>query len=76
MNQSLFADYGYGIQAWIRMLLNLFVLYLILSVGAVCIMMLYKDHKGLSSDEYSGFFARANKYTLGNIGFAQSLCYF
>ena len=76
LNTDLFADYGFGIQAWIRMLLNLFLLYAILSIGAIGIMMLYKDHHGLSQDESMGFFAQANKYTLGNIGFAQSLCYF
>jgi len=76
LNTDLFADYGFGIQAWIRMLLNLFLLYVLLSIGAFGIMHIYKDNHGLSEDEYSGFFARANKYTLGNIGFAQSHCYF
>ena len=41
MNVDLFADYGFGIQAWIRMLLNLFCLYAFLSIAAVGIMMIY-----------------------------------
>jgi hypothetical protein len=41
LNLDLFADYGFGIQAWIRMLLNLFCLYAFLSIFAGCIMMLY-----------------------------------
>ena len=30
----------------------------------------------MDNNENAGFFDKYNKYTLGNIGFAQSLCYF
>lgn len=76
LNSSLFAEYGFGIQAWIRMLLSLAGLYLFLSVCAVGMMMLYQGHHGLDESSSSGMFAKFNKYTLGNLGFAQSLCYF
>lgn len=69
-----FADFGFGIQAWIRSLFFLFKVYVVLSCIALLIMKSYHKFHGLETHK-SGF-AHLTQFSLGNIGFAQSECYF
>ena len=71
---SPFAEYGFGIKAWINTLSFLFNLYVVLSVFAFAIMKLYEGFNGLVPA--AGGFGSLTKYSLGNIGFAHSLCFF
>ena len=78
LNNNLFAHFGFGIQGWFLTLMTLFGVFSVISSVAVLLMYIYasKDKNGLEMNENKGFFDNFNKYTLGNIGFAQSQCYF
>lgn len=71
---SPFAEYGFGIKAWISTLFYLFSLYLVISLLAYVMMKLYAGFNGL--DEGMGKMGFTTKYSLGNIGFAKSQCLF
>ena len=71
---NVFCEYGFGILAWIGTLRFPFLLYLILSLFAYLAMKQYASFSGLEYPE-SGFGSLA-KYSMGNIGFSQSMCFF
>jgi hypothetical protein len=71
---SPFAEYGFGIKAWIGTLYFLFCWYLVFSVLAFLMMKLYAGFDGL--DVGPGKLGFTTKYSLGNIGFAKSFCLF
>ena len=72
--QSPFAEYGFGIQAWINSLFFLFLLYCLLSVIAFLIMKQYETFNGL--EENLTTFGQFTKFSLGNVGFAKTMCFF
>lgn len=73
---SPFVEYGFGIKAWINTLLFLFFLFIVLSVFAYGMMAQYANFHGLNIADIPHRLGPLTKYSLGNIGFAQSLCFF
>lgn len=71
---SPFVDYGFGIQAWIKTLWFLFLTYCVLSLLAFVNMKQYESFNGLEKDDT--MFGKFTKFSLGNVGFAKSQCFF
>jgi len=66
------AELGFGITSWLGTLRFLFWLYVVLSVFAGAIMMYYKSFAGLKANRFSA----VTQFSLGNVGFTESLCFF
>lgn len=66
------ADLGFGITSWLATLRFLFWLYVVLSVFAGAIMMYYKSFGALDPNRFSAI----TQFSLGNVGFTESLCFF
>lgn len=71
---SPFVDYGFGVQSWLKTLWFLFRVYCALSVLAFIIMKQYEGFGGLTPNNKQ--FGKLTKFSLGNIGFAKSQCFF
>ena len=81
-DSNLFSDYGFGIQVFMNSLFQLFLLYCVLSVFAIIIMHTYyqfgflQNHLHKTDGSQKGFFHQLQAFSLGNVGFSQSLCFF
>lgn len=73
---SPFAEYGFGIKAWISTLRYLFQMYLVISLFAYAMMSTYASSKFNGLEPPNNTFGKLAKYSLGNIGFTSSLCFF
>ena len=72
---NIFSEYGSGIEAYFKFLKNLIWIYAGLSLLIVPVAYLYSRGDGLSGIENPSFVNKATLFTLGNLGFAESLCY-
>ena len=69
-----FNDYGYGFIAYFKLLKNLLVVYFLISLMMWYVMWNHAFGNAIENKK-SGLIAKANAYSLGNLGFSKHKCY-